>query len=185
MDDNRIRYLPFNAINEFMNDDYRLQVIQTVLRDIEKLPGERRGTLNGMIRKFISLPGFRNSAQAPLALKVKGSITTFERRPDFTAQILQAWSDLHSTLRTQVYEMLVARKFDSVLPAEADRSKLPGFLTQWPKSETYDVLDQSYAEMFPDSKGMDENDIRLMAVWVANRLPYELFEDDEEGEEEA
>lgn len=179
MDDNQIRYLPFHAINEFMNDDFRLSVIQAVLKDIEKLPGEQRGRLNSLIRKHVSVAGFRNSALAPLAIRVKGSITPFERRPEFAAQVLQGWSELHAELRTRIYEMLKTRQWEQVLPAEADRSKLPGFMTQWPKAETYEVLDQAYAEMYPDIP--EESDhIRLMAVWVANRLPYELFEDEEE-----
>lgn len=179
MDDNKIRYLPFHAINEFMLDDYRQQVITKVLREVEKLPGERKGRVNGMVRKYVSLPGFRNSALAPLALRVKGSITPFERRPEFTAQVLQGWSDLLPELRGQVHAMLEAREWKNLLPPDADRSKLPGFMTEWPKSETYDVMDKAFAEMYPDS-GAAEYDIRLMAVWVANRLPYELFEDEEE-----
>jgi hypothetical protein len=182
MDENQIQYLPFHAINEFMLDEYRQQVITAVLRGVEKLPNERRGRINGLVRKYVSLPGFRNSALAPLALRVKGSITAFERRPDFAAQVLQAWSDLHPELRAQLHGLLEARNWEKLLPADADRSKLPGFMTEWPKTETYDVLDQAYADMFPDSKA-EAYDVRLMAVWVANRLPYELFED-EEGEEE-
>ncbi len=180
MDDNQIQYLPFHAINEFMVDEYRLKVIQQVMRQIEKLPGEQRGRMNSLVRKHISLPGFRNSALAPLGLRVKGSVTPFERRPEFAAQVLQGWSELNADLRARVYEMLKARNWEKLLPAEADRSKLPGFMTQWPKSDTYDVLDQTYAEMFPDAPA-ENDDVRLMSVWVANRLPYELFED-EEGE---
>jgi hypothetical protein len=179
MDDNQIRYLPFHAINEFMNDDFRLSVIQSVLREIEKLPGEQRGRLNSLVRKHVSVPGFRNSALAPLPIRVKGSITPFERRPEFAAQVLQGWSELHAELRARIVDMLKSRGWEQVLPAEADRSKLPGFMTQWPKAETYEVLDQAYAEMYPETP--EESDlIRLMAVWVANRLPYELFEDEEE-----
>lgn len=179
MDDNQIQYLPFNAINEFMVDEYRLKVIQLVMRSVDKLPGEQRGRMNSLVRKHINLPGFRNSALAPLQLRVKGSITPFERRPEFTAQVLQGWSELNADLRMNVFEMLKARSFEQLLPPEADRSKLPGFMTQWPKSETYDVLDSTYAEMFPDALA-ENDDIRLMSVWVANRLPYELFEDEEE-----
>jgi hypothetical protein len=181
MDDNQIRYLPFNAINEFMLDEFRHKVIHTVMRDVEKLPGDRRGSLNGMVRKYISLPGFRNSTLAPLPMRVKNAIQPFERRPEFTARVLQCWSDLHVELRQQIFDMLVSRGWEKLLPPEADRSKLPGFQAEWPKTETYDALDQSYAELYPEG-GAVSDDIRLMAVWIANRLPYELFED-EEGEE--
>ncbi len=180
MNDKQIRYFPFHAINEFMNDDYRLKVIQQVLRDVEKLPGERRGRINALVRKYVSLPGFRNSAAAPLPMRVKGAVSAFSRYPDFAAQVLQGWSELKAGLRAQVFEMLKSRNWADLLPPEADRSKLPGFMTQWPKSETYDVLDQTYAELFPGEE-VDNDDVRLMSVWLVNRLPYELF--DEEGEQ--
>jgi len=121
---------------------------------------------------------------APLPLRVKGAVTAFERHPEFTAQVLQGWSELHVDLRARVFEMLKARNWEQLLPPEADRSKLPGFMTQWPKTETYEVLDHTYAEMFPDSPA-ESDDIRLMSVWIANRLPYELFEDEEGDAEEA
>jgi hypothetical protein len=183
MDDKQIRYIPFHAINEFMNDDYRLKVIQIVLRDVDKLPGERKGRINGLVRKYISLPGFRNSALAPLPLRIKGAVTAYGRYPDFTAQILQGWSELNPDLRQKVHDMLKTRDWADLLPPEADRSKLPGFRTEWPKAETYDVIDQAYAELNPGVETESDN-IRLMSVWMVNRLPYELFDDEEEEEVE-
>ena len=54
-----------------------------------------------MIKRYVKLPGFRNSAQAPLSLKVKGSGEAFEKHPDFVAQVLMAWSELLPDLRQQ------------------------------------------------------------------------------------
>jgi hypothetical protein len=73
-----------------------------------------------------------------------------------------------------------------VLPAEADRSKLPGFLTTWPEGQDYDTLGKAYTEMFPGDS-VEDNDLRLMIVWLAGRLPYDMYADDdeEEGEETA
>jgi hypothetical protein len=177
MDDKQIRYIPFNAINEFMLPEFRHIVIQTVLRDIEKLDGGRRRTLNNLITRYVAVPGFRNSAQAPVAVKVKGATTTFERRPEFTAQMLQSWAELHAELREAVYQMLKARNWEALLPPDADRSKLPGFMVTWPKEETYDVIDAAFKEANPDFETTD-NDVRLMAVWLVNRLPYDLFADE-------
>ncbi len=178
MDDKRISYFPFHAINEYMLPEFRLNVIGAVLRDLEKLPGERRSAINNMIKRYVSVPGFRNSSAAPLAVKVRNAVTTFERRPDFAAQVLQGWSELHSELREKVYAVLQARSFEAVLPADADRSKLPGFLTKWPKNETYEALDEAFYAANPgDTTSTD--DIRLMVVWLVNRLPYDLFEEEE------
>ena len=179
MDDKRIPFFPFHAINEYMMPEFRLNVITTVLRDLDKLPGERRSILNNLVKRYVTVPGFRNSAAAPLAVKVRGAVTAFERHPDFSAQLLQGWSELHLELRDKMYSVLQGRSFEDILPSEADRCKLPGFLTTWPKAETYEALDEAFYAANPgDTTSSD--DIRLMVVWLVNRLPYDLFEEEEE-----
>jgi len=182
MDDKRIPYFPFHAINEYMLPEFRLNVITAVLRDMDKLPGARRATLNNMIKRSVSVPGFRNSALAPLGVKVRGAVSTFERSEDFAAQVLQGWAELHADLRDKVYASLQGRSFEEILPAEADRSKLPGFQTTWPKAETYEALDEAFFSANPGAQ-VSTDDIRLMVVWLVNRLPYDLFEDDEASAE--
>ncbi len=181
MDEQRIRYLPFHSINEFMLPEYRQAVIQSVLTQMDKLSSERRGAINNGIKRYVQAPGFRNSAQAPVGVKTRGSVAPFERRPDFTAQMLQAWSELHPELRQQVYELLQERGWEQLLPAEADRTKLPGFMVTWPKQDTYDALDAAFAAKFP-GQTFEPYDMRLMVVWLGNRLPYELFLEEEEEE---
>jgi hypothetical protein len=182
MDDKRIAYFPFHAINEYMLPEYRLNVIGAVLRGLENIPGERRGAINNYIKRYVSVPGFRNSAAAPLAVKIRSAVASFEKRPDFAATLLQAWSELNADLRGRVYAMLEGRGFEGVLPADADRSKLPGFQTAWPKTETYEALDQAFYDANPGFEASTD-DIRLMVVWLVNRLPYDLFDEDEHGEE--
>ena len=183
-EDEQIQYLPFNAINEFMVEDYRFSVIQRVMAGMADLSSEQRSSLAKLIKKYIRVSGFRNSAQAPAGLKARHAIKEFEKRPDFTARILAAWADLYSDLRQQVHDLLKSRDWE-LLPVEADRTRLPGFMTTWPKTETYDVLDAAFAEMFPESPSdaAFQDDLRLMVVWVAGCLPYDLFMDDEEETE--
>jgi hypothetical protein len=183
MDDKRIPYFPFHAINEYMLPEFRLNVITAVLRDLDKLPGERRSALNNMIKRSVTVPGFRNSSAAPLGVKVRGAVTTFERSEAFAAQVLQGWSELHADLRQQVYAAIQGRGFGEILPPEADRTKLPGFLTIWPKDETYEALDEAFYAANPGVQ-VSTDDIRLMVVWLVNRLPYDLFEEEEETEAE-
>lgn len=174
MSDKKARFFPFHAINEFMLPEYRLEVLQVVLENQDSLPAERRSTLTNLINKHVRVPGFRSSALAPLPIKLKEAVKTFERRADFSAQVLMAWSELRQELRQQVYDLLVERKWE-IMPQDFDRSKLPGFLITWPKTETYEVLDAAYAEKHgaPSS----ENDVRLMIVWLTGRLPYEMVEE--------
>ena len=167
----KIQYLPFRAINAFMLPEYRQEVIQKVFAESGNLSGERRAAVNTQVSKYLKVPGFRNSAQAPLSLKVKGAITAFEDQSEFTAQILAAWAELNLALRQEVYDLLVDRKWE-VLPHEANRTVLPGFLPEWPKKENYDKLDKAYRKKYPESKAA-EYDIRLMVVWIGGRLAFE------------
>ncbi len=183
MDDKQVQFIPFNGINEFMLNDYRLHVIQQVLAGIDRLPGERRSAINSLVRRHVQVPGFRNSVQAPSGVKARACVTVFERRAEMTAHILQGWSELHPELRQKVYDFLKAREWE-MLPPDADRTKLPGFMVVWPAGQTYDVLDAAFAEMYP-AETIELNDLRLMIVWVANRLPYDMYEEDAEVEEEA
>lgn len=171
---NQVQFVSFTAINEFMLPEYRQEVIQYVLGHLDDLLPERRHQVLSQLKRYLRLPGFRNSLAAPLAIKVKGAGSVFEEHADFVAQILMAWSELHPDLRAQVYDLLVERKWE-ILPAETDRTKLPGFLIRWPKEETYDVLNAAFIEKYPDAR-VHEYDVRLMIVWLSGRLPYDIVD---------
>lgn len=182
MDTSRAQFLPFAAINNFMLPEYRLHVISTVLQQLDRLPGERRGAINAQLKRNLQVPGFRNSAQAPLPIKIKNSVAPFERSSDMVAQILAGWYELHPVLRQQVQDLLLERGWE-MLPEDADRTKLPGFLTRWPKQESFEAITTAFHEKYPKEVAED-NDISLMTVWLSGRLPYELVEDEEDEEYE-
>jgi len=183
MDDKKIPYVPFHAINQFMVDDFRHEVIQSVLNGLNQLDGGKRGSYQSLIRTVVKIPGFRNSANAPTPVKIKGAISAFEKSPMFTAQTLSCWADLHADLRQKVYDMLVKRGWE-IMPAEADRAKLPGFLVKWHPTDNYEVLDLAFKELYPDDTASD-NDVRLMTVWLSDSLPYDAVDDEDETEEPA
>ncbi|HZW04805.1 MAG TPA: hypothetical protein VFF68_12805 [Anaerolineaceae bacterium] len=178
MNDQRAKFLPFHAINEFMEDDYRQSVVQKVLSELGQLPGSDRAAIVNQVKKLVSVPGFRNSSVAPMPLKVKGAVSAFESKPEFTAAILFAWSELNQDLRQEIHALLAERDWE-LLPADADRKVLPGFLTTWPEADTFEVLDKAYRDAHADSQVSDD-DVNLMIVWMSGRLPVEL-----EGEEES
>ncbi len=181
MDNKQAQFFPFHGINEFMLPDFRLKVIQAIFNGFNQLPGERRSAINGLVKRYVQVPGFRNSTQAPAGVKARAAVSVFERRADFVAQVLQGWSELHPDLRQKVYDFLKAREWE-LLPVEADRSKLPGFLTEWPEGQDYDVLGQGFQDMYPGYEH-EENDLRLMIVWLAGRLPVDMYPDDDDDEE--
>lgn len=177
MDDKQAKFFPYHAINEYMLPEYRLKVIQTVYLGLDRLSKERRSDINGLVKRYVQVPGFRNSSQAPAGVKGRASVSAFEQHPDFVAQVLQSWSELHPDLRQKVYEFLKEREWE-VLPPEADRTRLPGFLPDWPKEQNYDVLEDGFKGMFPDFP-YEQNDLRLMIVWLSERLPFGLDEEEE------
>jgi hypothetical protein len=186
MNQEKVSFLPFNAINEFMLVEYRQSVIQDVLSHLDLVNADTRRDLIQMIKDLVQVSGFRNSAQAPLPLKVKGAINAFQKSADFCGTTLQAWSEIHKDLREHVYKLLKGRDWE-ILPAETNRAKITGFLTVWPKNETYEVLEAGFHEQVENSEQFVDDDIRLMLVWVSGRLPYDLMtgEENESVEESA
>jgi hypothetical protein len=180
VDDKKVQFFPFNAINDFMRPDYRLEVVRVVLNALPGLPEELRAHLDRLTRKIVQVSGFRNSAKAPVNLRVRPTAEAFEKNPHLVASILAAWSYKHTTLQQQVYSLLISRNWD-ILPPDADRTKLPGFLTKWPRNENFDTLNIAFTEKFPEAQ-FTKDDISLMTVWLSNRLPYNLSQEEESQE---
>lgn len=181
MDDQTVGFLPFHAINEFMRPDYRQEVVRSALQALPNLPENFRVTIDGMTKKVVHVPGFRNSVKAPTSVKVRPMAEAFEKSPELVAAILSAWSEARTGLRQQVYDLLVARGWE-VLPPETDRTVLPGFLTRWPRQEEFEILNEAFAEKYPSAQASSD-DVSLMIVWLSGRLPYELVDNEDEAEE--
>jgi hypothetical protein len=170
MDDKHAQFLPFHAINEFMRDEYRLQVIRETLNALPSLPDEFHQSIDLQTRKVVQIPGFRNSSKAPLPVRVKPPADAFEKSPQLVAVILAAWSAAHPDLRQRVYDLLILRNWE-ILPPDADRTKLPGFIAKWPVGEDFETLNTAYMTKYPDQPA-GSDDISLMVVWISSRLPY-------------
>jgi len=166
-----MEFLPFSAINMFMRPDYRLIVIQKVFNSISTSPLEIKKRFNNNLKKYVSVPGFRNSTLAPGSLKIKPFISAFEKQPDLTAFTLEVWALSNPILFDNVFDLLVTRGWE-LLPKETDRTKLPGFLVTWKNGETFEGIINAFRERFPE-ENINEDDISLMAVWLSGRLPYQ------------
>ncbi len=172
----KIEYLPFNAINEFMLPEYRKVVIKSVFSRFDSLPNSRQKTINVEIKKLVKIQGFRDSSQAPNGIKSRESSTAFEKSAKFSGEILAAWVELNPELAQSVFQMLTDRGW-IILPVEADRSKLPGFLIKWPAKDSFELLTTEFREKHTDVAYSDD-DVSLMIVWLSNRLPYEMVTED-------
>jgi hypothetical protein len=180
-DEKKIQVLPFHAVNEFMREDYRLDVLHEVFTGLEQCTPLQKQLITRMFAKNVNIPGFRNSGQAPLAIKIKNSPTLFERSHEFSATIMECWSNLHPELKLAMQTLLTERGW-TLQPLDDDRCLLPGFQIDWPKADNFESLINGIHETHPDMNESDDN-ISLMAVWVGNKLPYNLFSEDENKEE--
>ncbi len=134
MDDKQVQFIPFNGINEFMLNDYRLHVIQQVLAGIDRLLGERRSAINSLVRRHVQVPGFRNSVQAPSGVKARACVTVRAPRRDDLATSSRV-GPAAPRIRPQKSILPKAREWE-ILPPDADRPKLPGFMVVWPAVQT-------------------------------------------------
>jgi len=181
MTDKKVEFIPFHALNEFMRPDFRLSVVRAALTALPKLPTHFRAPIDKLTKKVVRVPGFRDGTVAPTAMKVAPIADAFGKSPELVSAILAAWAEAQTDLRTKVYELLKARGWE-LLPADADRTQLPGFLTEWPKGEDFDIINQAYAEAHPGEEASTD-DVSLMAVWLSGRLPVNT-DDEEESDTE-
>ena len=181
MNEKQVQFYPFYAVNEFMRADYRLEVVRATLNALPRLPAEFSSPIERLTRKLVQVPGFRNSSKAPANLRIKPTADAFEKSHQLVAAVLHAWAEGRPELRQQVYDLLISRNWE-VLPPEADRTKLPGFLIKWPKNEDFDVLNKAFTAMYPQAQASSD-DVSLMIVWVSARLPYRVEGEEEEQEQ--
>jgi len=170
-DKTEIEFIPFHAINEFMRNDFRMNVIKSALLALPKLDRKFAAPLDRLTKKFVQVPGFRNSTKAPATVKAVAMTKPFETHPQLVAAILNAWAESKTVFRDQVYNLLIERAW-KILPIEADRTKLPGFQTLWPLEDDYDVLYSAFTERYPEAE-VSIDEVSLMVVWLSGRLPIE------------
>ncbi len=188
MSENPMQTIPFHAINEFMRSDYRIEVVRSVLTSQSLLPPQLQTQIERLTRKSVQIPGFRNSAKAPVNKRIRLTAEVFEKSPQMTAAILAAWAELKNDLRIQVFEYLTDLGWQ-LLPIETDRSQVPGFSITWPKGGDLEELAQKFLEQNP-AQTASQDDVSLMIVWLGGRLPYQMdgeveVEDDEISEDAA
>jgi hypothetical protein len=166
-----VKFIPFHAINEFMRNDFRIAVIRGSLLAMNTLDRKFSVPIDQLTKKYVTVAGFRNSVKAPTTMKAVAMVKAFENQPKLVAAILNAWAESKPALRSQIYDLLLERNW-KILPIEVDRTRLPGFLTHWPAEDDYDVLYEAFTSKYPDNDAsIDE--MSLMVVWLAGRLPIE------------
>ncbi len=165
----KLEFIPFHAINEFMRSDFRVSVLRSTMLALPNLSPKTQSAVDKVTKKYVKVPGFRNSTKAPASVKAVGMVKPFEKEPSLVAAVLSAWAEANAELRQQLFDILTSFEW-KLLPLEANRARLPGFMTQWPEEDDYERIYETYTETFPDA-GYSIDEISLMAVWLAMRLP--------------
>jgi hypothetical protein len=176
MAEKKVQFIPFNAINAFMLPEFRMEVVRQVLASLPSASAATQARFTRFFKNLVRVPGFRNASQAPLPLKIKPFISVFEKEPEVAAATISLWVELKPELRNQVYEFLKSKGWE-VLPPDVDRTHLPGFLVTWPPGEDFESLGKGFREIHPELE-VSSDDISLMAVWLAGRLPYQTDHDE-------
>ena len=177
-----------------MRPDFRLHIIRDTLTSDQTINEECMHELNRQIKKYVKIPGFRNSDKAPALVKVLPTSKAFEKSPELVAVMLHCWTEIHSDLRRQVFDLLSNRNWPifkgteltsvssltmdtikewPIFPIEMNRAKLPGFYIHWPKGEDFEVLYDDFAKLYPESDASKDK-LSLMVVWLTMRLPYQV-----------
>lgn len=172
MTNQEIPFLPFAAINNFMLDDYRVQVLNKVIGGLNRQTNRNAGILKSLVRRYIQVPGFRDASKAPAGLIARNAESAFEKASDFAGRLLACWTDLNPGLAKEIHTLLQERQWPDLLPVDADRNEMPGFYAVWPEGENFETILAAYKEKYPDSK-TEDYDISLMTVWIGLRLPFD------------
>ena len=176
----KLQFIPFHAINEFMRSDFRLSMLRGTMQSLKDLAPKTQRAVDKLTKKYVKVPGFRNSAKAPATIKAVNMVKPFEKEPKLVAEMLSAWAEAHPNLRQGVFDVLTGFNWQ-LLPIEANRARLPGFLTQWPEEDDYEAIYDAYTQAHPDAEhSIDE--VSLMAVWLSLRLPVDKVSKDELAE---
>ena len=162
-------YLPYKAINVFIERDYLEKIIKEILESVEKLPRGEQAKFSAFFRNNVNILGFRNPIRAPLALQINAYAAAFEDDGDVIPYTLTTWARVNPELAEKVQSWLEAEGWKG-LTAERTLEDSNGFISDWPEELTFDALVEKFNSAHPDHQ-YDRNDLILMVLWVSGNLP--------------
>lgn len=164
-------YLPFIAINVFIERDYLENILNKILEDVQKLPREEQISFSNSFRKYVSILGFRNPVRAPLTLQINAFASAFEKKNEVVPFTLTTWIKLNLNFAEKVEKWLEAEGWENLaLIRTFDENK--GFMSDWPEDLSFDQIEEKYKKANPD-EDFDRDDLILMVLWITGCLPKE------------
>ncbi len=166
-----IEYLPYKAVNIYMERDYLEQVLSEILEGLPTLPKEDQISFTNQFRKYVNVLGFRNPVRAPLSLQVKAYVSAFEDKEEVIPFTLNNWAKLNLDFADQVKEWLKGEGWEN-LNYKRTFEETEGFRQQWPDDTTFDQIEEKYSQANPD-QDFSRDDLILMVLWITGCLPKE------------
>lgn len=166
-----IEYLPFKAINVFIESEYLRKTLKSILKNINSLPKEDRISFGNSFREYVNILGFRNPLRAPLTLQVNAFIKAFEEKDEVVPFTLSTWTKINSDFANKVKSWLESEGWDQ-LSLEKDFNENEGFLNKWPDGLSFEKIIEDFEKAHPDLD-FDQDDLILMVLWISGRLPEE------------
>lgn len=164
-------YLPYKAINIFMDRDYLEQVISEILQGLSSLPKEDQIAFTNQFRKYVNVLGFRNPVRAPFSLQVKAYISAFEDKDEVIPFTLTTWAKLKPDFADQVKSWLEAEDWENLTHTRVYNEN-EGFKQEWPEDLSFDDIEEKFKQANPD-QAFSRDDLILMVLWITGCLPKE------------
>ena len=164
-------YLPFKAINVFIEREYLEKVTKDVLEGKGALSKDDQIQLANFFRNQVSVLGFRNPVRAPLSLQVNAYASAFEKKEEVIPFTLTIWAKIKTDLAKTVKQWLESEGWED-LALERQYDETAGFLSDWPKAFTFEEIEEKFKQANP-KVDFDRDDLILMVLWISGRLPNE------------
>ena len=166
-------YLPFKTINVFIERNNLREILEFVIKNVDKLPKEDQISFGNSFREYVSILGFRNPLRAPLPLQVNAYVRAFEDMDEVIPFTLTSWTKLRSDFAEKVKDWLKSEGWEDLqLVREYDETK--GFIQEWPESLTFEKLNDDFAKANPNLD-YDQDELLVMILWISGKLPDEDY----------
>lgn len=166
-------YRPLIALNVYLNQDFRREILSTVVESRSILSDRQRRQLLEAIKENVRISGFRNPIMAPETLLVRNMIAPFEQDSRFVKVILEAWALINDSLQPAIIETIKSFPFKENDQKPSYPNPDNAFLVGWPEGLTYEMLAEEVNKRV-DGKHGSLDEIALLTIWISGCLPTPL-----------
>lgn len=160
---------PMISINVYLLPEFRREIFNTVLGNLDSLESETRQNCIQTIKEFVKISGFRNPFAAPHPLLARNLEAPFEKESRIVKAILTAWAEIKKELQPLIRETIASLNFIQNNQAPDYPDPENAFIVGWPEKLSFDQLSELVHQKANISASKDE--IALMTVWLTGCLP--------------